>query len=196
MPRTEKTFLERIVSPMKGIFCRGRPEIVSLKEGVRYFHEGEASPLIDIGDIIKREKTILGFIILDWLGLIEIKSHISGEIVDVLCEDGQEVNGGDPIFMIRPIKIEEEEMDKARFIRLIKRKYEGKIVIEKEGRNQFSYLPNFPNLLGCSTPSSNYDAVKDLYKQLWEYFDFLRREEDRLDRKPREDLRSFRSILM
>lgn len=81
----EDAGLHQIVSPMVGTFYR------SPSPG--------AAPYVDKGDKVK-EKTVV--CIIEAMKLMnEIEAEVSGEIVDILVENGQLVEYGQPLFLVK-----------------------------------------------------------------------------------------------
>ncbi|XEC92848.1 acetyl-CoA carboxylase biotin carboxyl carrier protein [Paenibacillus tarimensis] len=78
--------LQQIVSPMVGTFYRASSP--------------EAGPYVNVGDKVT-EKTVV--CILEAMKLMnELEAEVRGEIVDILVENGQLVEYGQPLFLVRP----------------------------------------------------------------------------------------------
>ena len=78
--------LHRIVSPMVGTFYRSPSP--------------EAGPFVNPGDRVS-EKTVV--CILEAMKLMnELEAEVRGEIVEVLVENGQLVEYGQPLFLVKP----------------------------------------------------------------------------------------------
>ncbi|WP_274651753.1 acetyl-CoA carboxylase biotin carboxyl carrier protein [Paenibacillus humicola] len=76
----------QIVSPMVGTFYRASSP--------------DADPFVNIGDRIG-EKTVV--CILEAMKLMnELEAEVRGEIVDILVENGQLVEFGQPLFLVKP----------------------------------------------------------------------------------------------
>jgi len=86
-----------IPSPMVGTFYRaGSPD---------------ADPYVKIGDVVEPETIIC--IIEAMKVMNEVKAEMQGEIVDILVENGDVIEFGQPLFLIRPTKPEAEGEKKA-----------------------------------------------------------------------------------
>jgi len=82
----EDSNLHRIVSPMVGTFYRSPSP--------------DASPFVNIGDKVS-EKTVV--CILEAMKLMNpLEAEVKGEIVDILVENGQLVEFGQPLFLVKP----------------------------------------------------------------------------------------------
>ncbi len=80
-----KENLHKIVSPMVGTFYRAPAP--------------DASPYVQVGDKVN-EKTIV--CIVEAMKLMnEIEAEVKGEIVEILVENGQLVEFGQPLFLVR-----------------------------------------------------------------------------------------------
>ena len=78
--------LHKIVSPMVGTFYQ------SASPG--------AAPYVSIGDKVGEKTTVC---IIEAMKLMnEIEAEIKGEIVDILVENGQLVEYGQPLFLVKP----------------------------------------------------------------------------------------------
>ncbi|MDR6998354.1 acetyl-CoA carboxylase biotin carboxyl carrier protein [Neobacillus niacini] len=78
--------LSKIVSPMVGIFYRAPAE--------------DAAPFVSIGEKVEKSTVVC---ILEAMKLFnEIEAEMNGEIVDVLVENGQLVEHGQPLFLVKP----------------------------------------------------------------------------------------------
>ncbi|MBI0575874.1 acetyl-CoA carboxylase biotin carboxyl carrier protein [Neobacillus cucumis] len=78
--------LSKIVSPMVGTFYRA-PAV-------------DAAPFVSIGE--KVEKTTVVCILEAMKLFNEIEAEMNGEIIDVLVENGQLVEHGQPLFLVKP----------------------------------------------------------------------------------------------
>ena len=79
--------LHRIVSPMVGTFYSAPSP--------------DAAPFVKAGDSVK-EKTVV--CIVEAMKLMnEIEAEVKGEIVEVLVENGQLVEYGQPLFLVKPV---------------------------------------------------------------------------------------------
>ncbi|WP_286884420.1 acetyl-CoA carboxylase biotin carboxyl carrier protein [Aneurinibacillus sp. UBA3580] len=82
----EDTDLHKITSPMVGTFYKAS--------------EPGAAPFVQVGDKIKNDTVVC---IVEAMKLFnEIEAEVSGEIVKVLVEDGQLVEYGQPLFLVKP----------------------------------------------------------------------------------------------
>lgn len=78
--------LSKIVSPMVGTFYRASAE--------------DAAPFVGIGEKVGKSTVVC---ILEAMKLFnEIEADMHGEIVDVLVENGQLVEHGQPLFLVKP----------------------------------------------------------------------------------------------
>ncbi|ALS28405.1 acetyl-CoA carboxylase biotin carboxyl carrier protein [Paenibacillus cisolokensis] len=78
--------LHRIVSPMVGTFYRAPSP--------------DAPPFVNVGDRVT-EKTVV--CILEAMKLMnELEAEVRGEIVEILVENGQLVEFGQPLFLVKP----------------------------------------------------------------------------------------------
>lgn len=78
--------LSKIVSPMVGTFYRAPSE--------------DAAPFVRIGEKVEKSTVVC---ILEAMKLFnEIEADMNGEIVDVLVENGQLVEHGQPLFLVKP----------------------------------------------------------------------------------------------
>jgi acetyl-CoA carboxylase biotin carboxyl carrier protein len=85
-PAAKAENLHQIVSPMVGTFYRSPSP--------------DAAPFVNVGDRVS-EKTVV--CILEAMKLMnELEAEVRGEIVDVLVENGQLVEYGQPLFLVRP----------------------------------------------------------------------------------------------
>ncbi len=83
---SDHSSLHRIVSPMVGTFY--------------YAATPESAPFVKIGDRVK-EKTVV--CIVEAMKLMnDIVADISGEIVEILVDNGQLVEYGQPLFLVKP----------------------------------------------------------------------------------------------
>jgi acetyl-CoA carboxylase biotin carboxyl carrier protein len=79
--------LHRIVSPMVGTFYRAPSP--------------DAAPFVNVGDRVT-EKTVV--CILEAMKLMNpLEAEVNGEIVDILVENGQLVDYGTPLFLVKPL---------------------------------------------------------------------------------------------
>ncbi|WP_019909666.1 acetyl-CoA carboxylase biotin carboxyl carrier protein [Paenibacillus sp. HW567] len=78
--------LHKIVSPMVGTFYSAASP--------------EASSFVSVGDRVSEKSTVC---IIEAMKLMnELEAEVRGEIVSVLAEDGQLVEYGQPLFLVRP----------------------------------------------------------------------------------------------
>ncbi|MFC4302647.1 acetyl-CoA carboxylase biotin carboxyl carrier protein [Cohnella boryungensis] len=85
-PAADTSNLHRIVSPMVGTFYRSPSP--------------EAPAFVNIGDKVS-DKTVV--CILEAMKLMNpLEAEIKGEIVDILVENGQLVEFGQPLFLVKP----------------------------------------------------------------------------------------------
>lgn len=85
-PAAPKEKLHQIVSPMVGTFYRSPSP--------------EAGPYVNVGDRVSEKTTVC---ILEAMKLMnELEAEVRGEIVEVLVENGQLVEFGQPLFLVRP----------------------------------------------------------------------------------------------
>ncbi len=83
---TDNSHLHRIVSPMVGTFYRSPSP--------------DASSFVNIGDKVS-DKTVV--CILEAMKLMNpLEAEVKGEIVDILVENGQLVEFGQPLFLVKP----------------------------------------------------------------------------------------------
>lgn len=84
-PKTDSKLLE-ITSPMVGTFYRSPAP--------------DESPFVEVGDPIKNGQTVC---IIEAMKLMnELESEISGEIVEILAENAQPVEFGQPLMRVKP----------------------------------------------------------------------------------------------
>jgi acetyl-CoA carboxylase biotin carboxyl carrier protein len=84
-PTTDET-LHKITSPMVGTFYQSPSP--------------DASPYVKVGDKVSDESIVC---IVEAMKLFnEIEAEIKGEIVEVLVKDGQLVEYGQPLFLVKP----------------------------------------------------------------------------------------------
>ncbi|AMA72513.1 MULTISPECIES: acetyl-CoA carboxylase biotin carboxyl carrier protein [Aneurinibacillus] len=82
----DDTGLHKITSPMVGTFYKAP--------------EPGASPYVQVGDKVKNDTIVC---IVEAMKLFnEIEAEVTGEIVKVLVEDGQLVEYGQPLFLVKP----------------------------------------------------------------------------------------------
>lgn len=86
-PQADTTsHLHKIVSPMVGTFYRASSP--------------EAGPFVSVGDKVVEKTTVC---IIEAMKLMnELDADIKGEIVEVLVENGQLVEYGQPLFLVKP----------------------------------------------------------------------------------------------
>ncbi|QTH44735.1 acetyl-CoA carboxylase biotin carboxyl carrier protein [Cohnella sp. LGH] len=85
-PAADTSHLNRIVSPMVGTFYRSPSP--------------DAAPFVNIGDRVT-DKTVV--CILEAMKLMNpLEAEVKGEIVDILVENGQLVEFGQPLFLVKP----------------------------------------------------------------------------------------------
>lgn len=78
--------LHKIVSPMVGTFYRASSP--------------DAAPYVSVGDRVGEKTTVC---IIEAMKLMnEIEAEVKGEIVEVLAENGQLVEYGQPLFLVKP----------------------------------------------------------------------------------------------
>ena len=88
-PRGEKLDedVHKIVSPMVGTFYRAPAP--------------DAEPYVQKGDVVQKSTVVC---IVEAMKLMnEIEAEVNGEIVDVLAENGQLVEYGQPLFLVKPV---------------------------------------------------------------------------------------------
>ncbi|MFC5403942.1 acetyl-CoA carboxylase biotin carboxyl carrier protein [Cohnella soli] len=85
-PAADTSNLHRIVSPMVGTFYRAPSP--------------DASSFVNVGDRVN-DKTVV--CILEAMKLMNpLEAEVKGEIVDILVENGQLVEFGQPLFLVKP----------------------------------------------------------------------------------------------
>ncbi len=85
--KTEDANLHKIVSPMVGTFYASP--------------NPESGPYVKVGDKVKPDQIVC---IVEAMKLFnEIEAEVSGEIVEILVEDGQLVEYGQPLFLVKPL---------------------------------------------------------------------------------------------
>lgn len=78
--------LHKIVSPMVGTFYRASSP--------------DANPYVNVGDKVGVKTTVC---IIEAMKLMnELEAEVKGEIVDILVENGQLVEFGQPLFLVKP----------------------------------------------------------------------------------------------
>jgi acetyl-CoA carboxylase biotin carboxyl carrier protein len=78
--------LHKIVSPMVGTFYRASSP--------------DAAPFVSVGDRVGEKTTVC---IIEAMKLMnELEAEVKGEIVEVLAENGQLVEYGQPLFLVKP----------------------------------------------------------------------------------------------
>lgn len=78
--------LHKIVSPMVGTFYRASSP--------------DANPYVNVGDKVGVKTTVC---IIEAMKLMnELEAEVKGEIVDILVENGQLVEYGQPLFLVKP----------------------------------------------------------------------------------------------
>ncbi|AOZ91460.1 acetyl-CoA carboxylase biotin carboxyl carrier protein [Paenibacillus crassostreae] len=81
-----KSLLHKIVSPMVGTFYRAASP--------------EGAPLVSKGDKVDSKSTVC---IIEAMKLMnELEAEVRGEIVEVLVDNGQLVEFGQPLFLVKP----------------------------------------------------------------------------------------------
>lgn len=84
-PRSTEKFVE-IVSPMVGTFYRSPAP--------------DEAPFVNVGDRVRNGQTVC---IIEAMKLMnEIEAEVSGEIVEILVENGQPVEFGQPLMRVNP----------------------------------------------------------------------------------------------
>ena len=82
---TEDTSLHKIVSPMVGTFYRAPAP--------------DTDPYVQVGDRVQENTVVC---IVEAMKLMnEIEAEVTGEIVEVLAENGQLVEYGQPLFLVK-----------------------------------------------------------------------------------------------
>ncbi|MCM3698295.1 acetyl-CoA carboxylase biotin carboxyl carrier protein [Paenibacillus macerans] len=85
-PAEHAANLHTIASPMVGTFYRSSSP--------------EAQPYVNIGDKVGEKTTVC---IIEAMKLMnELEAEIKGEIIDILVENGQLVEYGQPLFLVKP----------------------------------------------------------------------------------------------
>ncbi|KKO52081.1 acetyl-CoA carboxylase biotin carboxyl carrier protein [Paenibacillus sp. DMB20] len=85
-PSGAASSLHQIVSPMVGTFYRSPSP--------------EAAPFVSVGDKVDEKTTVC---IIEAMKLMnELDADVKGEIVEVLAQNGQLVEFGQPLFLVRP----------------------------------------------------------------------------------------------
>jgi acetyl-CoA carboxylase biotin carboxyl carrier protein len=83
--KTEDTSLHKIVSPMVGTFYSSP--------------NPESGPFVNVGDKVKLDSVVS---IVEAMKLFnEIEAEVNGEIVEILVENGQLVEYGQPMFLVK-----------------------------------------------------------------------------------------------
>lgn len=78
--------LHQILSPMVGTFYRSSSP--------------EAAPFVSVGDRVNEKSVVC---ILEAMKLMnELEAEVRGEIVDILVENGQLIEFGQPLFLVKP----------------------------------------------------------------------------------------------
>lgn len=86
VPAAGASSLHQIVSPMVGTFYRSPSP--------------EAAPFVSVGDKVDEKTTVC---IIEAMKLMnELDADVKGEIVEVLAQNGQLVEFGQPLFLVRP----------------------------------------------------------------------------------------------
>jgi acetyl-CoA carboxylase biotin carboxyl carrier protein len=88
-PKEEKLDedVHEIVSPMVGTFYRAPAP--------------DAEPYVQKGDVVQQSTVVC---IVEAMKLMnEIEAEVNGEIVDILAENGQLVEYGQPLFLVKPV---------------------------------------------------------------------------------------------
>jgi len=61
----------------------------------------DSPPYVEIGDIVKKGQTLC---IIEAMKIMnEIESEVNGEILDILVENGEPVEYGQPLFLVKPL---------------------------------------------------------------------------------------------
>lgn len=82
----EETSYQKITSPMVGTFYKASSP--------------DDDPFVKVGDKVGQESVVC---IVEAMKLFnEIEAEVSGEIVEILVEDGQLVEYGQPLFLVKP----------------------------------------------------------------------------------------------
>jgi acetyl-CoA carboxylase biotin carboxyl carrier protein len=82
----ESEHLHTIVSPMVGTFYRAPAP--------------DAAPFVSVGDKVREDTVVC---IIEAMKLMnELEAEVKGEIVDILVENGQLVEYGQPLFLVKP----------------------------------------------------------------------------------------------
>lgn len=85
-PKTADSSLHTIASPMVGTFYRASSP--------------EAGPFVNVGDRVSNKTVVC---IIEAMKLMnELEAEVKGEIVEVLAENGQLVEYGQPLFLVKP----------------------------------------------------------------------------------------------
>ncbi len=85
-PEPAKTNQIKVTSPIVGTFYRASAP--------------DKPPYVEVGDIVKKGQVLC---IIEAMKLMnEIESEVSGKIVQILAENGQPVEYGQPLFIIEP----------------------------------------------------------------------------------------------
>jgi len=85
-PEADTSNLHRIVSPMVGTFYRSPSP--------------DAAPFVNVGDRVSDKSVVC---ILEAMKLMNpLEAEVKGEIVDILVENGQLVEFGQPLFLVKP----------------------------------------------------------------------------------------------
>ena len=85
-PSKEETSYQKITSPMVGTFYKASSP--------------DDDPFVKVGDKVGQESVVC---IVEAMKLFnEIEAEVTGEIVEILVEDGQLVEYGQPLFLVKP----------------------------------------------------------------------------------------------
>ncbi|MBW7473553.1 acetyl-CoA carboxylase biotin carboxyl carrier protein [Paenibacillus oenotherae] len=85
-PAAVNANLHQILSPMVGTFYRSSSP--------------EAAPFVSVGDRVNEKSVVC---ILEAMKLMnELEAEVRGEIVDILVENGQLIEFGQPLFLVKP----------------------------------------------------------------------------------------------
>ena len=96
-PRTERPKdCKEVTSPMVGTFYRASAP--------------DADPYVKVGDTVEAETVIC--IIEAMKVMNEIKAETHGQIVDILVENGDVIEYGQPLFLVRPTVLQPAEAEK------------------------------------------------------------------------------------
>ena len=78
-----------IPAPMVGVFYRGPAP--------------DARPFVELGDVVEEGQTVC---IIEAMKLMnEVRSSLAGKLVEVLVENGEPVEFGQPLFVLEPVQV-------------------------------------------------------------------------------------------